>query len=153
MELDGRRLLGFKIKAIAKLMAQDMTSRIASLELTRSQAFVLGYLCHHQEEDVYPRDVEKQFDFAHPTVSGLLQRLEAKGFILCEPSPEDRRCKKIVATAKAWRVNEQILQQMHTTEQALVAGMSQEEVRQLHALLDRMIQNIAPSSEEGGNHP
>ena len=77
----GRYDLGFKIKIISKLLTQNMNNSITSLDLTSSQARVLGYLCYRtqRQETVYPRDIERHFRFTHPTVSGLLQRLEAKG--------------------------------------------------------------------------
>ena len=77
----GRDDLGFKIKIISKLLTQNMNNSITSLDLTSSQARVLGYLCYRtqRQEKVYPRDIERHFRFTHPTVSGLLQRLEAKG--------------------------------------------------------------------------
>ena len=75
----GRDDLGFKIKIISKLLTQNMNNSITSLDLTSSQARVLGYLCYRtkRQEKVYPRDIERHFRFTHPTVSGLLQRLEA----------------------------------------------------------------------------
>ena len=77
----GRDDLGFKIKTISKLLTQNMTNSITSLDLTSSQAIVLGYLCYRarQQERAYPRDLERHFSYTHPTVSGRLQRLEAKG--------------------------------------------------------------------------
>ena len=85
----GRDDLGFKIKTISKLLTQNMNNSIMSLDLTSSQALVLGYLCYRtrRQETVYPRDVERHFHFTHPTVSGLLQRLEIKGYLSSEPSP------------------------------------------------------------------
>ena len=96
----GKDDLGFKIKTISKLLTQNITNSITSLDLTSSQARVLGYLCYRtkRQEKVYPRDIERDFRFTHPTVSGLLQRLEAKGYLSIETSAEDRRCKQIHVT-------------------------------------------------------
>lgn len=154
-EQASRNQLGFKIKTISKLIGQNMNNRITSLGLTSSQGFILGYLCRRQseQETVYPKDIEKHFGFSHPTVSGLLQRLEAKGFIQCEPSPEDRRSKQITTTDKAQQLNADILEHIRMSELALTRGMTREEVLQLHSLLDRLIQNIDPSLEEGGKLP
>ena len=150
---DEQERLGFKIKTISKLMAQNMTGRITSLDLTSSQAFILGYLCHQQDASVCSKDIERQFGFSHPTVSGLLQRLGSKGFIVCEPSPDDRRFNRIMVTEKARQIDRQIHEQIDTTEQTLVRGMTEEEVAQLKNFLDRMIENITPVSEEGGTCP
>lgn len=144
--------LGFKFKTVTKLIGQQMTARIASLDLTGSQAFVLGYLCRRQEDSVCSRDIERQFGFSHPTVSGLLQRLGTKGFLVCEPSPDDRRFNRIAVTDKALQLNQQVVQQIEAVEAQMVSGMTKEEITQLRSLLDRMIANLSPAPAEGGTH-
>ena len=144
----GRDDLGFKIKTISKLLTQNMNNSITSLDLTSSQARVLGYLCCRtkRQETVYPRDIERHFRFTHPTVSGLLQRLEAKGYLSSEPSTEDRRCKQILVTKRALEANQQVLDQLAASEQRLVSDMSRAEIIQLQSFLDRMIQNLSASN-------
>ena len=144
----GRDDLGFKIKTISKLLTQNMTNSITSLDLTSSQAIVLGYLCYRarRQERAYPRDLERHFSFTHPTVSGLLQRREAKGYLRFEPSPEDRRCKQILVTERALETNQQVLDHLAAWEQRLVSDMSPGEITQLHSSLDRMIQNLSASN-------
>ena len=147
MEQPAREMLGFQIKTISEMMSQRMTNALTSLDLTSSQAFVLRYLCRQTEQGaaVYPRDVERIFQLAHPTVSGLLQRLEAKGFLTLEPAPEDRRCKQIVPTDRARQVNQQLRSQLQAEEQQLVLGMTDAEVARLRGYLLRMIHNISPA--------
>ena len=144
----GKDDLGFKIKIISKLLTQNITNSITTLDLTSSQARVLGYLCcrTQRQEKVYPRDIERDFRFTHPTVSGLLQRLETKGYLCSEPSAEDRRCKQILVTKRALEANQQVLDQLAASEQRLVSDMSSEEINQLKNLLDRMIQNLSASN-------
>ena len=144
----GRDDLGFKIKTISKLLTQNMNNSITSLDLTSSQARVLGYLCCRTErqETVYPRDIERHFRFTHPTVSGLLQRLETKGYLSSEPSTEDRRCKQILVTKRAMEAHQQVLDQLAASEQRLVSDMSRAEITQLQSFLDRMIQNLSASN-------
>lgn len=148
MSTVGRDDLGFKIKIISKLLTQNMNNSITSLDLTSSQARVLGYLCYRtqRQEKVYPRDIERHFRFTHPTVSGLLQRLETKGYLSSEPSTEDRRCKQILVTKRALEANQQVLDQLAASEQRLVSDMSREEITQLQRFLDRMIQNLSAPS-------
>lgn len=143
----GRDDLGFKIKIISKLLTQNMNNSITSLDLTSSQARVLGYLCYRtqRQETAYPRDIERDFHFTHPTVSGLLQRLETKGYLSSEPSTEDRRCKQILVTKRALEAHQQVLDQLAASEQRLVSDMSPAEITQLHSFLDRIIQNLNAS--------
>ena len=144
----GKDDLGFKIKIISKLLTQNMNNSITSLYLTSSQARVLSYLCYRtkRQEKVYPRDIERHFRFTHPTVSGLLQRLEAKGYLSSEPSTEDRRCKQILVTKRALEANQQVLDQLAASEQRLVSDMSRAEITKLQSFLDRMIQNLSASN-------
>ena len=80
---------------------QRVDQQFQEMELTAMQSYVLRYLHDRAGEVVYPKDIEQRFHLTHPTVSGLLARLEAKGFIVCTPDPDDRRCKRVLDTEKA----------------------------------------------------
>ena len=77
--------IGPKLKALSTAITQEINRGTAELGLTGSQSFFLGYLVRHRDRTVYPRDLEREFDFSHPTVSGILQRLQAKGFVTFQP--------------------------------------------------------------------
>ena len=70
---------------------QTMTAALEKQELTSAQGHIMGYLSQ-QTEPPCPKDIEEAFHLSHPTVSGLLSRLEQKGFIRLCPDPADRRC-------------------------------------------------------------
>ena len=93
-------------------------------------------------EVVYPKDIERRFNLTHPTVSGLLQRLESKGFLSCEPDPDDRRYKRIVLTEKAAECQKEIWQHILTIEQTMTAGMQESEIDTLVRLLDLAAKNL-----------
>ena len=59
---------------------QAITSALAQMDLTASQGHIMGYLAH-RDQPPCSRDIEEAFRMSHPTVSGLLSRLEKKGFI------------------------------------------------------------------------
>ena len=99
-------------------------------------------------EVVYPKDIEQRFHLTHPTVSGLLARLEAKGFIVCTPDPDDRRCKRVSATEKAEQCHLRIRDTFHALEQETLQNFSPEEVQTLLRLLDRAIENLSETKEE-----
>ena len=71
---------------------QSMTNALAQMDLTAAQGHIMGYLAH-QKQPPCPKDIEEAFHLSHPTVSGLLSRMEKKGFIELRPDPNDRRCK------------------------------------------------------------
>ena len=73
--------IGQQMRIAHQAIHQHIDRKLASMDLTGIQSFVLRYLSEHSGEVVYPRDIEKQFHLTHPTVSGILQRLESKDFL------------------------------------------------------------------------
>ena len=59
---------------------QAMTNALATMDLTAAQGHIMAYL-DHQKAPPCPKDIEEAFHLSHPTVSGLLARMEKKGFI------------------------------------------------------------------------
>ena len=129
-----------RIKRISNALHRLCTNDIAEQDLTSSQAYVLAWLAH-QQQPVYPSDISKRFGLKHPTVSGILQRLDAKGFICFVPDPDHRR-KRILLTEKSRLCDEWLKKRLRQNEQLLLNGMSREEIQTLCVLLDRVIGNI-----------
>lgn len=143
--MDRTKLIGPKVKALSNAMDQEMNRNTASLDLTSSQAFVLGYLVHHRGQPIYQKDVELAFDFSHPTISGILQRLESKGFVLFQVGKTDKRCKQILVTELAQQRHEAVIHKMLEVEAMCLSGMTEDEVAQLHRLLHIALKNMDAS--------
>ena len=88
------------------------------------------------------RDIEEAFHLSHPTVSGLLSRLEKKGFIEFRPDESDRRCKRIYVLPKGLELGETMHRTILATEAALVRDFTDEEKEQFSRLLHRAIHNV-----------
>ena len=131
-----------RIKRISNALERKRTLDLEEMDLTSSQAFVLGYLIRYREENVTPGDICRHFDLSHPTVTGILQRLENKGFITYAEDNSDRRKKKICVTDKAKDVHQNAMACCQETESLVTGSMSEEELRTLVGLLDRVIANI-----------
>ena len=115
----------------------------------------MGYLSH-QKEPPCPRDIETAFHMSHPTVSGLLSRLEQKGFIQLAPDPNDRRCKRIFIQPKGRQCHQTMHQTILNIESRLVQDFTQEEQEQFASFLQRAIANMGgapvyPNSKEESN--
>ena len=134
-------IFGHQIRILHWCTDQTMTAALAQMDLTAAQGHIMGFLAH-QAEPSCPRDIEEAFQLSHPTVSGLLSRLEKKEFIALRTDPADKRCKRIDILPKG----EACIQKMHTTirtiEQKLVQNFSEEEQEIFTRLLDRAIQNM-----------
>ena len=120
---------------------QRITSALAEMELTASQGPILGYIAH-RETPPCAKDIEEEFHLSHPTVSGLLSRLEKKGFLEFFPDETDRRCKRIRLREKGLQCIEIMHQAIRENERVLVQGFSEEEQSLFLSFLNRAIHNM-----------
>lgn len=123
---------------------QAMTNALETMELTAAQGHIMGYLAHAKEPPC-PRDLEADFHLSHPTVSGLLSRLEQKGFIELRPDPSDRRCKRIYVLEKGSRCHQMMHETILENERKMVSGFTPGEQAQFADLLQRAIANMGGS--------
>lgn len=94
--------------AISRILKKSIDKRFESVGLTCSQAHILGYITHCRDKKICSRDIEKFFSLSHPTVNGILKRLELSGFITVKSDENDKRIKNIFLTEKAIKLNENI---------------------------------------------
>ena len=111
------------------------------MELTAAQGQIMGYLATHPQPPC-PRDLEEAFHLSHPTVSGLLSRLEQKGFVELRRDSDDRRCKRIYVLPKGRDCQHTLYQTILSNENQFVQGFSQEEQATFRSLLQRAVSNM-----------
>ncbi len=132
---------GRYIRILHSSTDQAMTNALASMDLTAAQGHIMGFITH-REQPPCARDIEEAFQLSHPTVSGILSRLEQKGFIEMRPDQQDRRCKRIYILPRALELKETMHQTIHATEEKLVQNFTEEEKAQFATLLRRAIDNL-----------
>lgn len=132
---------GHLVKILHCCTEQAITEALEKLELTASQGRIMGYLARFREPKC-PKDVEEAFHLSHPTVSGLLARLEKKEFVELYPDPDDRRCKRIRVLPKGMLCNETMHRAIMGIEQRMVSDFTPEEQAQFQDLLTRAIANM-----------
>ena len=143
--MNNNRHLGGFIRAISNAMSQNMQQNSEELGLTSSQGVFLHHLWVRQEKQGLPtfaRDLEEFFDIKHSTVSGILQRMEAAGFVEFQASESDRRCKAIVLTQKAMEVHARTELHIQQTEAKLVEHMTEAEAAEFRRLLQIAANNM-----------
>ena len=136
---------GNQVRILHWCTDQAITNALESMELTSAQGHIMGYLCH-RELPPCPKDIEEKFRLSHPTVSGLLSRLEKKGFIELKPDGQDRRCKRVLVLPKGRECHERMHQIILEIEEKLVSGFTPEEKIQFSLLLDRAVNNLCDGS-------
>ena len=136
---------GYLSKVLSGCMKTAMDNTLASMDLTAAQGHIMGYLAKRPQPPC-SRDIEETFHLSHPTVSGLLSRLEKKGFIELRPDETDRRCKRIYMLPKGKELNETMSRVILDNEARVVAGFSPEEQELFTSMLLRAIDNMGASA-------
>jgi len=134
--------LGRMIKILNTTIERDMNRTLAKYDLTGGQGAILGYLVHHPGVEICQKDLEKEFELSHPTISSILARMEAKGIISTEPLEKDKRFKKVVLTEKGILLDREIFSHIEENEARLTSGFSEGEKQKIIELLNRVLQNI-----------
>lgn len=134
---------GLIFRMLSFSLAQRMNETLSCLELTFSQGHILGYLAHCPEPPC-ARDIEERFQLSHPTVSGLLSRLEKKGFLSQQPDPQDRRRKLLMLLPKGKACTDTMEAVIRQGDEALLRGFTPEERAQFRGYLTRALHNVSP---------
>jgi len=114
----------------------DFKRRLHAYGLTPIQHLVLEALW--DEDGLTAGDIGKRLIFDGATLSGVLDRLAAGGWILKEPDREDKRMLRISLTAKSKELKPKLSAIRNQTNEELLAGFSLEE----KVLLKRLLKDI-----------
>ena len=133
--------IGALIKITANEIEQNMNAMLTDVDLTAAQSHVLHYICRNSGS-VHQRDVEQEFNLSHATVSGLMDRLESKGFIRRARGEADGRCIALFATPLAQEYEERIRGYIQESEAQMLKGFTPEQAQALRQSLENILSNL-----------
>lgn len=109
-----RELFGIAIGECARVWRQKVNERLKPLGLSQAAWLALWHLSRFPE-GLVQAELAERLGIEGPTLAKLIDRLEAEGLVERQASREDRRCKRVVLTARAGPVVEQVM--------AIIAGL------------------------------
>lgn len=136
---------GHMFRAISCALGQNINKALSETGLTFSQGHIMGYLAHSAEPPCV-RDMEEHLQLTHPTISGLLARMEKKGFVSLQPDPQDRRRKLVYLSPKGEQYIETMSAVIRQGEEQLVQDFSPVEKQQFRSYLARALHNVSPDA-------
>lgn len=140
--------LGFKFKLIHDEMIRRRNEEMKADDLTFSQAAVLFFLFRKQEEKISQKELCEAMQVTHPTMIGLLSRMEEKGLITTGTDPENHRRKLIRITRKGADLVERQHSRHEAGDRVLVQGFTPEEETEFNRLLALVYDNIRKENEK-----
>lgn len=120
----------------------ECNRELKSFNLTSAQLDVIFFLFESSNCEVNQKDIQKHLGLRNPTVTGILNRLEEKGFITRISGVIDRRYKKIVLTDKSSSIRNQVYQGVDFMEARLMQGLTAVEQDNLQQLIKKVLKNI-----------
>lgn len=158
MKKDPEKHLGFEIRILSNLIKRHIDNSAARAEVesvTGTNMWVIIYLVHHKDEEVFQKDLEQNFSVRRSTMSNILALMEKKELIIRESVPQDARLKKLVLTEKSLQLYEMMEKDREETESLITAGLTADEIRTFLSILNKMKKNFEESDGpcERSPHP
>ena len=132
-----------QLKMIHKTFEERRNKHLLKYNLSSSQQEILFYLGFHEGEPIHQREIEKWFHLKNPTVTGILNRLEEKGFIVRKTKEDDKRFRIIELTEKSRCLMQEMREEMHQMDDKIYGCMTEEERRQFSELLERVLKSLS----------
>ena len=136
--------IGKILKIVSNYMDKDMNNCLSDYNITRSQMGILIYIqvaeCKNIEANQV--DVEKEFNLKNPTVTGLINRLEEKGYIKRVRSDKDKRYNKLELTESGREILNKGKRKAQENEEKLLKILTDDEIKELKRILTKIVNNI-----------
>ena len=133
--------IGYFLKSINDRLKTRADNQLKSRNLTMSQSRVLGFL-HSKNGQATQKEIGDHLQVAHPTVVGIVARLERNGFVTCCIDPTDKRSKIVSLTKHAEIIGEEMDSLIEDSEARMLYGLSQEDVKNLKKYLSTIYDNL-----------
>ena len=133
-----RSQLCFPIYACAREVIKAYHEPLSALDLTYTQYLVMMVLWEEKKKSV--RELGECLYLDSGTLTPLLKKMEAKGYIVRERCPEDERCVIVSLTAKG----EALRKDAESVPRCMAAKspLSKEEAETLYKILYKLLHSI-----------
>ncbi len=136
-----RRPLGYLFKVITDKMIEKADKDMEEYGLTFTQSRVLGFL--RDKECVTQKEIEKHLEVSHPTVVGIVSRMEQNGFVTTWFDPSDKRNKMVKLTEKANETGKLLEASAKIHDRELFYFLTEEEIIQLGDMLTTIYEHFS----------
>ncbi len=137
-DMDIGHLLKITDERLKSWVDRDMKEK----NLTIAQIRVLVFIIKNGES-ASQKEIEKYLKVSHPTVVGLINRLEKNGYVTTHQDEHDRRNKIVCTTDGAADAWDEAVKGRERFEQKMYKGLSQEEIGELKRMLYIVYTNLS----------
>ncbi|MBR2700459.1 MAG: MarR family transcriptional regulator [Erysipelotrichaceae bacterium] len=139
--------IGYLIHQIDNRIKTNIDNHFKVHDLTFSQSQVL-HLLEKNGGSMSQKQLQTQMNVSHPTMVGLVQRLESNRFVTTETDSQDRRNKIVIITEEATNFKNEMIKSREKLHKAMFSSFSENEKDTLKEMLNRILDNISGRKEE-----
>jgi MarR family transcriptional regulator, organic hydroperoxide resistance regulator len=132
---------GYRIKLLSQLLYRKFSDRLEPFGLTPFHWLVL--CCLWQEDGMPTSYIGERLQQVGGTLTGVLDRMEERGFVRRERDRQDRRICRIWLTDAGMELEHVLPQLVADMHEETWEGVSQTDREQFSQLLDRAIANLS----------
>ncbi|MGN0711456.1 MAG: MarR family winged helix-turn-helix transcriptional regulator [Anaerovoracaceae bacterium] len=133
--------IGALLKQINDRLKVLADSALQDSGLTLSQLRVMEFI-HTEGGSVTQKEIEEHLRVSHPTVAGIVSRLEKNGFVECRRDEADKRNKIVSETQMAQETASEMYMERKNMEKNLLMSLSEEDVENLRRMLTVLSHNV-----------
>lgn len=130
--------LGYLVHDVSRLRRTAVDKALKPYNITRSQWWALANLSRHNGRGMMQTELASVMDVGKVTLGGLIDRLEASGFVLREPDPNDRRAKRVKMTVEGEKLLRKMASIAETINQTVVQDLTPQEIKRTEEALHKM---------------
>ena len=134
--------IGYMLKIVNDALEKKANETLRKEDLTLSQLKVLGFINTKKEGKTTQKELEDALAVSHPTINGILKRLEAKGIIVSELSVNRRMTKIVELTETGKEILKKTESHRLEHEKRLSKNLSEEEKASLLFYLKKVYEGL-----------
>lgn len=140
-----KRCIGIELRSLNNLIMRYMENCCSNKKIdsiTITNGWIIGYIAHNKDKDIFQKDLEKEFSITRSTASKVINLMVQKGLIERHSVSYDARLKKLVLTKTALDICNIMKSNGKKLEEKLTKGLSKEELDCFYICIQKMKHNL-----------
>ncbi|MGN1048527.1 MAG: MarR family winged helix-turn-helix transcriptional regulator [Eubacteriales bacterium] len=133
--------IGYLLKNINDKLKVKADADLKSFHLTLAQSRVLAFL-NDSGGSATQKEIEVYLRVSHPTVVGIVSRMEQNGYVSARLDQSDKRNKIVQLTEQAENIGKDMLRNIRDNERKMLHSLTETEVGQLRRMLGIIYKNL-----------
>ena len=141
--------IGFMIKTLHSMIMRSEAKNMKIMgadDLNYSNAWIIGYLYHNKDQEIFQKDIEAHFSIARSTVTSIVKQLEKNGYLTRTGVERDSRLKCLNLTPKGEECHEKIMENFRRVDKQMSEGIDPDDLGIFFRVCNQIRGNLSEHS-------